>query len=917
MTIDEFKELIKRSESEILDFKADCYDLSCSRNKFIKDIIAMANTPRGHSAHIVLGVRWSADSGGAVVGMKKQIDDNEYQNAFGSNPVQPTPRFTYTPLKFADKNVGVIEIPIQKDGPYTPVKDYNLRRNKTETTAPDEALIAGVIYFRRGTQNSRAVGAELSRVVNWFISSDIGTPEAGIPPWKQFIEAVRGFDEDLTYLLAVDRMSSEISGPVSGLGLLPWRAVIDFDPNSESSGLLGLIGGTLGQHRVIHQAVRGQRQVQRDPGTHWFFARGLMGREDTLSGDDYRSWLRTYKGELSRQLESVAGSVSPSAVVAVVLWSSAELHRELRTLLEEIYANFGEAVEIVVVCDHASQPISDAAESIEARFIVMSHRSLVHGLHVHYADRSGESDDACVLPSGSGAPVTLERSDWLWIGEDIDLVHRSLGMDGADSAADYRRGAGISWRDLQLRHDCDREVTGAVRGKVESDLRRRQTVRINLFHEPGSGGTTVGRRVAWDLHVSYPVGILRGHVARVCAEKIEKISALTESSVLVVVDGSVHSEREIDDLYEFLKANHASVVLLQVLRRFHAPRVGGSRQFRLETALTSDEADRFRAVYTEVLPGKRNELSAVARQSYGLRRSAFFFGLTAFERNFRGLRAYVGERITGIASDQARILIYTAIAHYYGQQSIPTQAFAAVLGLPRSQKLRMEEIFSGDTGPAIDLLAQSERGEWRTAHQVIALEIMTQAHAGRRDEGRTWKQALSKWAKEFVDLCAGSERPASDRLLELLRRIFIYRDNTEVLGTERAALSQFAQFVEDIPSNHGKAEVLRYLTSRFPQDPHFRAHLGRLLSLNGEHAEALRHIDHAISIQRDDHLLHHMKGMILRQLIRVRTANGVSVLDLIDEAREAACCFEEARRLRPDEEHGYVSEVQMLIQPHG
>ena len=914
MTKDTFIELIQRAEFETLDFKADYYDLSRSRNKFIKDIVAMANTPRDHSAYIVLGVRWTPDSGTDVVGMTKQIDDTELQDAFGSCPVQPTPRFTYTPLIIENKSVGVIEIPIQRQGPYTPVKDFAAHSKKTGTTGRDEGLQAGAIYYRRGTQNTRAIGTELIRIVNWFPSSDIGTPESGAVPWPQFVEAVSGFAEDLTFLLAVDRMSPDMSGPISGLGLAPWRTVIDFDPNSESSGLLRLIGGTLSRHRVIHRVVRGQRQIHSDPGTHWFFARGLSGLEDTLCGGDFRVWLRTYKRELGRQLEYIAGSVSPSAVVAVVLWSEVDLHRELRTLLEEIYGAFGELVEIVVVCDHTDQTIGNAVESIGAKLIVMSRRSLVHGLAVHYADLTGESDDGCVLPSASGAPIKLERSDWLWIREDVELIHRSMGMSGDDDAGAYRRGADISWRNLQLRHDCDRGVTASLRARVESDLRRRQTVRVNLYHAPGSGGTTVGRRIAWDLRNAYPVGILHGRVARGAAEKIEKVAALTESSVLIVVDGGQHSEREIDDLYEFLKANHTPVVLLQVLRRFRAPQLGGARQFRLETALTNDEADRFRVAYTDAVPGKRNELLEVAAHISGLRRSAFFFGLTAFEQNFRGLQTYVRERMVGITPVQLRILIYIAIAHYYGQQSIPAQAFAVVLGLPRSRNLRIAEIFSGKTVPAIDLLAQSGGGEWRTAHQFIALEIMRQAYAVSGEEQRIqWKQALSRWGKDFADFCDGSERPASDRLLELVRRVFIYRDNAEVLGTERAALSQFAQFIEDIPSSHGKVDVLRHLAHRFPYEPHIHAHLGRLLSLSGEHTEALQHVDYAISLQRDDHLLHHMRGMVLRQSIRAQAANGVSILHVIEEAREATSSFEEARRLRPDEEHGYVSEVQMLI----
>ena len=105
----QFRELVKRAENETLDFKENGYDLQNfrSRNNFIKDLLAMANTPRDLPAHIIFGVRWTPESGSVVVGLKHQLDDAELQNALGHNRVQPNPRFSYTPLEFEGKQVGI------------------------------------------------------------------------------------------------------------------------------------------------------------------------------------------------------------------------------------------------------------------------------------------------------------------------------------------------------------------------------------------------------------------------------------------------------------------------------------------------------------------------------------------------------------------------------------------------------------------------------------------------------------------------------------------------------------------------------------------------------------------------------------------------------------------------------------------
>ena len=542
----------------------------------------------------------------------------------------------------------------------------------------------------------------------------------------------------------------------------------------------------------------------------------------------------------------------------------------------------------------------------------MNLRSLCHGIAVQCSDFQSGDVEGKLLPSPSGAPVKLEQEDWLWISEDLELVHSTVGTEGEDEPKEYRLGADITWRNLHLRHDCERDIVPQVMSRVEDDLRRRQTVRINLYHSPGSGGTTLGRRVAWDIHGRFPVGILKRCAAHDTADRIAKVAALTESSVLIVVDGGQHSARDIDDLYDALRAGQTPVVVLQILRRFRPQRIG-NRQFWLNASLTAAEADRFRDAYTIAAPHRREALTRLARGQDERLRNAFFFGLTAFGRNFRGLSRHVQNRISGLTDEQRRVLGYIAIAHYYGQQSVPGHAFATHLGLPQSKSLDFRAVFDADAAKALELLVESQRGEWRTSHQLVALEIMQRllSPGNGREREAVWRQNLSRWGRGFASFCQQGDHPRSDRLLELVRRVFVYRDNIEVLGTERAAQQQFAQLVEDIPSSHGQIEVLTHLTECFPLEAHFHAHLGRLFSRNDETNKALTCVDVALSLQPGDHVLHHMRGMILRENMRAKSSESIGVL--VELAKKATESFEEARLLRPDQEHGYISEVQMLI----
>lgn len=901
MTNDEFRQLLTRGEGETLDFKRDGYDLKKSRGGFIKDLLAMANTPRDTTAYIVLGVHWSPEGGSSIVGVSLQFDDAVLQDALGHDRVQPNPRFTYTPLEIDGKPVGVLEVPIGSDGPYTPVKEI-------------DGLQAGAVYYRRGTQNDRAIGTELRRIFSWFQDGDAGIPEVqSRDAWRAFFEAAGSFQPQTTYLLAVDRIAATSAAPIHALGMLPWSAIVDFDPDSDTSGFLKSVEGYLRQHRVIHRAVKGQHRMHPAPGTHWFFARGMFGRQETLAIGDHKSWLKAYKLEVGKQLQAIAAAVSPAPVVAIVVWFDAGLRGHLRTLVEELYGSFGDAIEVVVVSSDA--PSFEAlVEEAGAKFVRMTLRSLCAGMAVHFADLDAGSEERYILPTSGGAQIEVPAETWLWLSEDLDLVHRSTGLVGDDDPHSYRRGGDVSWRNLHLRHDCDRDVTLALRGQVEEDIKRRQTVRINLYHAPGAGGTTVGRRVAWDLHNAIPVATLNRCAPRDTAERIGKVAALTESSVLVVVDSGRHSERDIDDLFEFLKANQTPVVLLQILRRFDSQQ-GGKRQFWLDAKLNEAESDRFREAYSLAMPGERNGLAQLAAQRNSPQRNAFFFGLTAYGTDFHGLSSYVERRITALTVDQRRILVFLAIGHYFGHQTVPVQAFASLLQLPPSKVLMFAAAFAESAAAALDLVVEVQRGAWRTSHPLIALEILQQVLAPTNaiDRSSVWRQNLSSWSKDFANFCRGREHASSDQLLEIARRVFIYRDNTELLGTERAGQKGFSHLIQTIPSQQGQFEVLRHLAECFPREAHVHAHLARLLALNREYAEALESVDFAISLQPTDHVLHHMRGMVLRQRMKGEAEMRATVEQLVETAKEGSASFEEARRLGPDEEHGYISELQLLL----
>jgi tetratricopeptide (TPR) repeat protein len=170
----------------------------------------------------------------------------------------------------------------------------------------------------------------------------------------------------------------------------------------------------------------------------------------------------------------------------------------------------------------------------------------------------------------------------------------------------------------------------------------------------------------------------------------------------------------------------------------------------------------------------------------------------------------------------------------------------------------------------------------------------------------------------FADACGED----SEEAIEILDQIFIQREHVTIDGRKQ----KFAQIVVDIPSAHGQASVLKTLTERFPDAPHFWNHRGRhsAFSLSESYSIAEGYLKKAIHLQPDDSLHHHTLGMVYRVEVRRILKNSVKNRDLraglanvFEQLRPfvtlAESSFERAREIDPDNEHGYVANIQMTF----
>lgn len=111
------EQLLYRGESESLDFKRDQYPFAGASNeqksKLLKDILAMANSWRSGTAHILIGVDAPSGTLPQVIGLNQHIDDASLQQFINSKTQRPV-EFRYSEKEIRGKLIGVLEIPVQR-----------------------------------------------------------------------------------------------------------------------------------------------------------------------------------------------------------------------------------------------------------------------------------------------------------------------------------------------------------------------------------------------------------------------------------------------------------------------------------------------------------------------------------------------------------------------------------------------------------------------------------------------------------------------------------------------------------------------------------------------------------------------------------------------------------------------------------
>ncbi|MGQ5633888.1 P-loop NTPase [Streptomyces sp. EWL5.16] len=630
------------------------------------------------------------------------------------------------------------------------------------------------------------------------------TAEKALRLWKPFRQTHSAMD----LFLVADSVTAKPE--LAALAHCGWAAVIDLDPDSDDIGLSSLVAPDLAERRHVSVFGENRELVSPDNATNWLMANGWASH-DELSADSDDLWRR--RGHLKRVRELVDathdGTPNQSAVVLVL--RSGGRDRQIDRVLDYIderYEGIAEKLEL------AQAPAVNGID-IDA-FLTVVAESLP-------PDGTAASPS---LPGLDGKRWVLKWSDLQRLSVDLEVLHSEIlsgGEPAQQTADEFWRGRPPTWQELEVPVDVRRDTYDALESDITQRLTDHQLATVRLDHSPGAGGTTLARRVAWNLHRSYPTVLLRTY-SDTTADRIDEIYQETGYPALVIAESAILPDYDRDELVQALAQRNTRAVLLWVNRT--NARHSGKHQHRLLDPLRGAERDRFLRKFRERADTDRarrllDSLSGGAADEVAAQKlSPFYFGLCVYEDQFEGIAPYVRNHFSKLTRVQKELARHLALLTRYGQElGLPIVMVESWMGRERPvySPLTNAEL-SELLGPDLRHLVVAERGALRLLHPLIAEYVLKEELDGEQ-------YSLGKISVDFIRRTTTLLGPDNRTTAHLLNELFIRRTN---MARDGQKPDNFSELIESMSTEAG-AEVFEVLTTECPNNAHFWNHRGRFV----------------------------------------------------------------------------------------
>jgi len=771
----------------------------------------------------------------------------------------------------------------------------------------------------------------------------IHTPATdSISNWNIFRTHCNNFEKGQLYFLVIDKIEYT-NDKVKYFSNINWSIIIDSDVDTEEDGLYNKIKDSYPKaiQPIIHSLDDRNKIPTLPPNTtFWYHSKGVKGSSKSLPKDaTYANWKKMYLRYTEDLINKMFLAISPRTINVIIL------SKDKNYLSDILYAinTLNITINFIFASEDNSE-LSDLVSSYNGKKINIPIEQMVEGFRGLAGSMLPPIDfDSIYLPchSSKGRSVQIPKSDYDHINQYFTIVHLNIAQEEVDTTKKtFYQGRTISWYELDNDYDVKRDITDDAVRKLNMWLNKRSDSGLfYLNHEPGAGGTTIARRIAFIISKQFPVLFLNETIESFdetkTVENLVRVTQLTDLPLFVVIDNTTIKDAQIHLLKQQAESRLAKTIFLVTRSSFDVSNKNNNFFLPLKLDFNSSEPNRFYEKFAQMFPDKRTQFERIIdkhdkefNENYI---TPFYFGLIANEEKFITIPKFVKQRLKGLTKKQSDLITFVAFCMIFAKskhREVPSYYLSSLLQVSDDFMILHRHV---SNKKIFDLIIETEPLHWRALHQLIAKEILAQTFTTNQHEMLN-PSAIKEHAIKTIKISKDIAFNNNQEVLGLLSSLFIERSYDTFYGSSNDFDNNssdiynknvFAELITELKYNESRIEVFQELVNLFPEeDPHFWGHLARLYSYNKDHTKAIEAINNAIKLNPTDFKLLHIKGMCFRsEFYKIRDAKSgneniseVEKKDMKYYFNEAEKTFDEVIEKAPQKEHGYVAFVQMAIQ---
>ncbi|XP_030590742.1 sterile alpha motif domain-containing protein 9-like [Archocentrus centrarchus] len=338
-------------------------------------------------------------------------------------------------------------------------------------------------------------------------------------------------DNSLFYIVVTNKFQPAHLDSICFLVHMNLFCVFDFDPDSKTSGLCGrykeqkavnlhFLDDYANDNRLERADIK--KSLDLCERTSWIFCNGRHDFPGGAQPCDEKTWIKTQKRKLKKAVSLICNDILPGRSFVVLFLLMSDVENPLVETFHEFYAEMSGHEFLAVVSEskenykkwsslaQVSCPIPDLKE-ISIVEMPLSHvDATVQSIQLL---KNQSTRTLPVLNGGlcfikSVEEAMLDSLEIVSVDQCDDTKLDIMSEEEIQQTESYfYRGGKINWINFCLadKHKCgviiERDAYKEANTILDNIVHRTKAIRpiesVNIYHHPGSGGSTVARQILW------------------------------------------------------------------------------------------------------------------------------------------------------------------------------------------------------------------------------------------------------------------------------------------------------------------------------------------------------------------------------------------------------------------------------------